>query len=41
MLKNFIKLLIAYWVIKHFVLDNELLQKIEVKIRDAVKGFLK
>ena len=39
-MKNIVKLIIAYWVIKNFVFDNDLLDKVGEKIKSTAKSFL-
>jgi len=36
-MKDFIKLLIAFWIVKYLIVDNPLLEKIENKIKSLVK----
>lgn len=39
-MKNILKLIIAYWVVKHFVIDNDLIDKTRNRIRSEVKDFI-
>ena len=36
-MKDFIKLLVALWIVKYLIVDNYLLEKIENKIKSLVK----
>ena len=40
-MKDLVKLLIALWVLKKFLIDNDLLEKVTTKIKDQIKDFLK
>jgi hypothetical protein len=41
MLKDIIKLVIAFWIIKTFLIDNELLEKVGCTIKEKINNFLK
>lgn len=40
-MKDLVKLLIVLWVVKKFLIDNDLLEKVTTKIKDQIKDFLK
>jgi len=39
-MKDIFKLVIAYYVVKHFVLDNNLLDKLRGKIKDGIEEII-
>lgn len=41
MVKDIIKLVIAMWIVKHFVFDNDLLESVVKTIKQKIEGLLK
>ena len=41
MIKDILKLVIAAWIVKHFVIDNDLLEGITKKLKETLTGLLK